>query len=389
MAQILMINVPYAGHTNPTLPLAKELVRRGHQVIYVNAEEFRAKIEKTGAKFVPYINYPDKPTEHQKKTMCFRAAYDTALQIDEKFDLLIYEMFFYPGYVIAEKLGIPCVRQFSQPAWNKEFIQKAPLVFRISAEIIDAKVMKKEHKLHMGLKHTNMTKAVLEDCPDLNVVYVPSTFQKHREDFDKSYYFTVPPVESMETTVNIPFEEMKHPIIYISLGSIISNKGFCKECIRAFGDTEFSVILNTGRISPDKLGHIPQNIYAYSFVPQIEVLKHADVFLTHCGMNSVNEAIVAKVPMIAMPFVNDQLANAKRIVELGIGKKIRSFPSSSKQMYKVAKEIVSDNQIKEKYDIFSKQMNNDSFDEIVNEIEKILVGSVLQGDHTYEKQTPQ
>jgi MGT family glycosyltransferase len=181
----------------------------------------------------------------------------------------------------------------------------------------------------------------------------------------------------METTVNIPFEEMKHPIIYISLGSIISNKGFCKESIRAFGDTEFSVILNTGRISPDKLGHIPSNIYAYSFVPQIEVLKHADVFLTHCGMNSVNEAIVAKVPMIAMPFVNDQLANAQRIVELGIGKRIRSFPSSSKQMYKVAKEIVSDNQIKEKYDIFSKQMNNDSFDEIVNEIEKILVGSVL------------
>ena len=56
-------------------------------------------------------------------------------------------------------------------------------------------------------------------------------------------------------------------------------------------------------------------------------------------------------------------------------------------MYKVAKEIVSDNQIKAKYDIFSKQMNNDSFNEIVNEIEKILVGSVLQGDHTYEKQT--
>jgi UDP:flavonoid glycosyltransferase YjiC (YdhE family) len=92
--------------------------------------------------------------------------------------------------------------------------------------------------------------------------------------------------------------------------------------------------------------------------------------------------------MIAMPFVNDQLANAQRIVELGIGKRIRSFPSSSKQMYKVAKEIVSDNQIKAKYDIFSKQMNNDSFNEIVNEIEKILVGSVLQGDHTDEKQTP-
>lgn len=175
----------------------------------------------------------------------------------------------------------------------------------------------------------------------------------------------------METTANIPFEKMKSPIIYLSLGSIISNKGFCKECIRAFGNTEFSVILNTGRISPDKLRHIPQNVYAYSFVPQIEVLKHADVFLTHCGMNSVNEAIAAKVPMIAMPFVNDQLANAQRIVELGIGKKIRSFPSSSKQMYKVAKEIVSDHQMKEKYDILSEQLNNNSFNEIVNEIESL------------------
>lgn len=27
--KILMINVPYAGHTNPTLPLARELVHRG------------------------------------------------------------------------------------------------------------------------------------------------------------------------------------------------------------------------------------------------------------------------------------------------------------------------------------------------------------------------
>lgn len=370
MAKILMVNVPYAGHTNPTLPLAKELVRRGHLVFYVNAEEFREKIEKTGSKFVPYKNYPEKPTENQKKTMCFRAAYDTALHINEKFDLLIYEMFFYPGYVIAEKLGIPCVRQFAQPAWNKEFIQKAPLIFRLSAKIIDSKVMKKKHKLHMGLRHTNMTKAILEDRPDLNVVYVPAAFQKHREAFDNSYYFTVSPVENMETTANIPFEKMKSPIIYLSLGSIISNKGFCKECIRAFGNTEFSVILNTGRISPDKLRHIPQNVYAYSFVPQIEVLKHADVFLTHCGMNSVNEAIAAKVPMIAMPFVNDQLANAQRIVELGIGKKIRSFPSSSKQMYKVAKEIVSDHQMKEKYDILSEQLNNNSFNEIVNEIEK-------------------
>lgn len=66
-----MVNVPYAGHTNPTLLLASELVKRGYSVTYVNAEEFRTKIEKTGALFIPYINYPDKPSESQKKQCVF------------------------------------------------------------------------------------------------------------------------------------------------------------------------------------------------------------------------------------------------------------------------------------------------------------------------------
>jgi len=86
VADILMINVPYAGHTNPTLPLATLLVLRGHKVCYINAEEFRAKIESTGAEFISYKNYPSSPTEQQKKTKCFRAAFDTAINLEQKFD---------------------------------------------------------------------------------------------------------------------------------------------------------------------------------------------------------------------------------------------------------------------------------------------------------------
>lgn len=87
MANILMVNVPYAGHTNPTLPLARALVRREHTVCYISAEEFRAKIEGTGAVFVPYINYPPRPTEQQKKKKCFRAAFDTAMAICSQYRL--------------------------------------------------------------------------------------------------------------------------------------------------------------------------------------------------------------------------------------------------------------------------------------------------------------
>ena len=373
MAVILMINVPFAGHTNPTLPLAAALVRSGHKVTYVNAEEFRSKIENTGAEFIPYMNYPEFPTEQQKKTNCFRAAFDTAMNLNCKYDLLIYEMFFYPGFRIAEKLGIPCVRQFSQPAWNENTLSSATWFFKLSCVLIDFQVMGKKNVDYMGLRNKTLGEAIIYDKPSLNIVYVPRIFQIDRDTFGEDYLFTIPMSESVSKSQIIPYEAMKPPVVYISLGSIISNKGFCKECIRAFGGKDMSIILNTGRIRPETLGEIPTNIHAYSFVPQVEVLQHADVFLTHCGMNSVNEAMSYGVPMVAMPFINDQISNAKKIIDLGIGKRVRSFPSSGKQLYKTVNAVFEDTDMRKKSAAIQDSLKNETtMDEVVSRIEKLL-----------------
>ena len=165
---------------------------------------------------------------------------------------------------------------------------------------------------------------------------------------------------------------MKRPIVYISLGSIISNRGFCKECIRAFGNRDLSVILSTGKISPDSLGKIPPNIYAYSFVPQIEVLRYADVFLTHCGMNSVNEALRLGVPMVAMPFINDQLGNAARLTELGIARRVRSFPSSGRQLYRSVRTVAADSGMKAKAEEMRRMIENQpGIDSVIERLEQI------------------
>jgi MGT family glycosyltransferase len=225
----------------------------------------------------------------------------------------------------------------------------------------------------MGLTHKTLGEAVINDKPSLNIVYVPQIFQKDRESFGKDYLFTVPVCESNSISQEIPYKDMKSPIVYISLGSIISNKGFCKECIRAFGGKDISVILNTGKVSPETLGKIPGNIYAYSFVPQVEVLRHADVFLTHCGMNSVNEAMTYGVPMVAMPFINDQISNAIRIVDLVIGKRVRSFPSSGRQLYKTVKDMCSDEHIRKRSrEVQSLLKKETSLEEVVSQIEKLL-----------------
>ncbi len=59
------------------------------------------------------------------------------MSLEEPFDLLIYEMFFYLGIEIAKRKGIPCVGQFSQPAWSEETWKEAPMLFKLSAKLID------------------------------------------------------------------------------------------------------------------------------------------------------------------------------------------------------------------------------------------------------------
>ena len=66
--RILMINLPFSGHVNPTLPLAECLVKRGHSVDYICTEQFRQKIENTGASFIPYSSFPKDRQRMKRKS---------------------------------------------------------------------------------------------------------------------------------------------------------------------------------------------------------------------------------------------------------------------------------------------------------------------------------
>ena len=52
--KILMVNLPFSGHFNPTMGLAKELVDKGHTVAYIHSYTWKDRIEATGANFIPY-----------------------------------------------------------------------------------------------------------------------------------------------------------------------------------------------------------------------------------------------------------------------------------------------------------------------------------------------
>lgn len=70
-----------------------------------------------------------------------------------------------------------------------------------------------------------------------------------------------------------------------------------------------------------KLPVIPENLYIFNHIPQLDILKQCDLMITHGGMNTLTECILNKVPVIVYPFAKhwDQNGNAARVVYHGIG----------------------------------------------------------------------
>jgi UDP:flavonoid glycosyltransferase YjiC (YdhE family) len=62
----------------------------------------------------------------------------------------------------------------------------------------------------------------------------------------------------------------------------------------------------------------PENFIVRNFLPQVEILdRYADVFITHHGMNSMTESILAGVPMVSLPGVGDQIWSAQAALAAG------------------------------------------------------------------------
>ena len=115
------------------------------------------------------------------------------------------------------------------------------------------------------------------------------------------------------------------------MGTVINDSvKFYKKCIEAFANTKYQVIMSVGNlINVEDLGAIPDNITISRFVDQIAVLSQADVFLTHCGMNSVNESLYFGVPLVMYPQTSEQQGVAERVSQLEAGLKLkRADPAS-------------------------------------------------------------
>jgi MGT family glycosyltransferase len=113
-------------------------------------------------------------------------------------------------------------------------------------------------------------------------------------------------------------------LVYVSLGTVFENRpAFFRDAARALARPGRRVVLSVGRIDPQALGALPAGVTAHAHVDQLAVLRHADLFITHGGFNGVQEGLVAGVPLLVFPQMQEQVLNGDRVSELGAGLRLR------------------------------------------------------------------
>lgn len=342
--KILFINLPYYGHVVPTIGLVQELINQGCEVTYLLPFDWKDAIADSRAEFYGYQNH--KQLSEQIKNACAAAE-----SIIEQFDFVIYEQFFFLGKHLAEKHHKPVARIFTAPVTNKKLMEefitsKGPLSIFKHKWI--ARAFTKDITKSIPMKTDNWLDEIIQNPPELNLVYTLREYQPYEEEFpDAQYKFLGPSIYERKSH-GFDFVKSERPVVYISLGTVIKGAvSFFQNCVDAFRGENMDVIISVGqKFDVRKLNGVPSNVHIYKSVPQLDVLKIADVFVTHGGMNSVSEALVYGTPMVVIPFVSDQPVNARCIEKLGVGKKLEYSTANRNTIKSTVFSVALDSDIK-------------------------------------------
>ncbi|MBL8161225.1 MAG: glycosyl transferase [Anaerolineae bacterium] len=339
--KVVFFNIPATGHINPTFGVVSELVARGEEVLYVNALETQSLIERMGARFVPY------PVSDDLTALMARAsggdipgnalalAKIGASLLPFVLDLLRREQ---PNYVIfdslaawgkqgAQILGIPAAASISTFVLAPGYMPPLPISAIIRTAISALRVqipywrVARSARREFGAQPVGLFGSVMSTGA-LNIVYTSAALQPFVERLGPEYCFVGPSITVRPASTDFPFEQItRSPVVYISLGTINNqNVDFYRACFAAFADHPGQFILSAGQKTDLKqLEPIPANFIVRNFVPQLDVLQRANLFITHGGANSVHEGLYYNVPLVVIPQQFEQASVAARIVELGAG----------------------------------------------------------------------
>ena len=337
--KIVFLNVPGHGHVNPTLALVTELVQRGHEVIYYNHSEFAPQIGQSGAEFRPYPNPQPTAEALAKKATSLPQVSIWVLEQSQRLlpwllaelrreppDLVVFDSICLWGMQAARLLGIPSVASIT--TFVAEGV-KGMITLRDGLALVGQALTalpgiigKRRQLVRTYGPGVFPQPQIFPAISSTNLVYTSREFQPETNFIDDSFHFVGPSVDTaVRQPATFPWDMLENgrPLIYLSLGTIYHNKAdFYRTAFATFAHHPGQFILSAGRMTDiAALGPIPDNFIVRHFVPQLELLPRVHAFITHGGMNSINEGLYFGVPLVVVPQQMEQALNARQAARVG------------------------------------------------------------------------
>jgi MGT family glycosyltransferase len=332
---------PAHGHINPALSVFRELARRGCEVTFYSTEPFQQAIEETGAQFRSYgaeFRMPERgpgPFVHVTTTLetllrlsC--AVLEHCLEPVRRScpSHIMYDSFAPWGSIIAQLLGLPAMASVPSILMSPEIDRKHGGGRSEDPQLTpewyaDFAARCRSCLFEYGVREAPSPSQLLQSYADCNLVYTSRLFQPFADSFDADCFrFVGPCLAFRPQAPDFPFERLDgQPLILVSLGTVYGERPeFLRRCVEELAGGPWQIVLAAGEHFPiETLGPMPENLIVRTWVPQIEILRRAAAFLTHGGMNSVQEALYFGVPLVLAPQGADQFWISSRVVELGAG----------------------------------------------------------------------
>jgi len=360
-SHIAMFSIAAHGHVNPSLEVIRELVARGHRVTYAIPPLFAEKVAEAGAEVKVWESTLPGPDDDP-------AAWGTVLldhvelfladaiqalpQLAEAYDgdepdLVLHDITAYPARVLAHRWGVPAISLSPNlVAWEgyEEEVAEPLWAEPKSTERGQAYYA----RFHNWLKENGITEHPdpFVGRPDRSLVLIPKALQPNADRVDESVYSFVGACQGDRGSQG----DWRRPagaekVALVSLGSSFTKQpDFYRECVKAFGELPgWHLVLQIGKhVDPAELGAVPDNVEVRTWVPQLAILKQADLFVTHAGAGGSQEGLATATPMIAVPQAVDQFGNADMLAGLGVARRIDKEEANAETLREAALALVGD-----------------------------------------------
>lgn len=349
------------GHLNPMMALAQELQQRGHRVTLINVLDAEASAQAAGIEFraIAPDEFPLGKTQELQEidgelsgldafkftVTTFTELVDIRLRNapavirEANIDAMLVDQASPEGGTIADYLGIafvticnalmmnpesnvpPFVTTWSyQPLWWAQWRNQMTytlLNLLLSSGFKTIQSYRKQWHLPLYSQLTDVW------SKEAQISQQPAEFDFPRLALPKCFHYTGPLINpNARKPVDFPYEKLdERPLIYASMGTLKNRfVEVFQEIAAACEDLDVQLVMSLGgALSAEALGELPGSPIVVKYAPQLELLKRANLFITHAGLNSVLESLSAGVPMVAIPIGDDQPGIAARVAWLGAG----------------------------------------------------------------------